>query len=91
MIAVWKNKVILYRHALVGSGIITGALISLFLHPAFWIVLFACIIGTILIAISAIVTYTVNKYPENFKAEIGEVEELKLAKKVKDLGKPRSD
>ena len=62
-----KGFKIFYRHLLYGSGLITGTAISQAwsgINSGLTMALY--ITGSLIVSLSAVITYTVNKYPEEF-------------------------
>tara|TARA_Y100000310_G_C20672575_1_gene811135 strand:+ start:751 stop:963 length:213 start_codon:yes stop_codon:yes gene_type:complete len=63
-----KGIRIFYRYFLYGSGLIVGTAISqAWSGIDSWLTMMLYIIGSLLASSSAVITYTVNKYPEEFK------------------------
>ena len=63
-----KGIKIFYRYFLYGSGLIIGTAISQSWSGIdSWLTMMLYIIGSLLMSFSAIITYTVNKYPEEFE------------------------
>ncbi len=65
---------IFYRHFLYGSALLIGTLISIMLTMFSWISLTFLCISILLMFSSLIVTYTINRYPEEFREELQELE-----------------
>ena len=68
MVTKVKGKLIFYRHFYYGSALTIGGLIGFIMNPIItWLNVALVTAGVVLMFISGMITYAVNKYPEEFK------------------------
>lgn len=77
MVTTLFKRIIFYRHFLYGSAILIGTLIGTNFTSGGWPGVMMYTAAGMFMASSAIVTYTINKYPEEFEEEIDEYTRLK--------------
>jgi len=70
MVTTFKNKIIFYRHFLYGSALLIGTLIGTKFTLGPWLTIVLYIASGLFILSSLLVTWTVNKYPEEFEEEM---------------------
>jgi len=70
MVTTFKNKIIFYRHFLYGSALLIGTLIGTKFTLGPWLTIALYIASGLFILSSLLVTWTVNKYPEEFEEEM---------------------
>jgi len=62
-----KDYKIFFRHFLYGSALTIGTLIGTNLNLYNGLTIFMLVMGTLLMIKSCVITWVVNKYPEEFK------------------------
>ena len=62
-----KDYKIFFRHFLYGSALTIGTLIGTNLNLDNGLTIFMLVMGTLLMIKSCVITWVVNKYPEEFK------------------------
>tara|TARA_B100000131_G_scaffold266899_1_gene265001 strand:+ start:865 stop:1080 length:216 start_codon:yes stop_codon:yes gene_type:complete len=68
MITKIKGKTIFYRHFFYGSALTIGGVIGFIMNPVLhWLQVAVVTAGVLLMFISGLITYTVNKFPEEFR------------------------
>ena len=77
MIHQYKKSFIFYRHAWLGSALLVGGIISNLIYGFDYVILGLYVVGIGFVISSIIVSYTVNRYPEEFDEERKELENLK--------------
>ena len=70
MITTFKNRIIFYRHFIYGSALLIGTLIGTKFTLGSWPTIGLYIASGLFIFSSLLVTWTVNKYPEEFEEEM---------------------
>lgn len=79
MIIKIKNYYIFYRYFLYGSAILTGALISQFYLGYYGMFLASLYIAGALFTLTGlVVNLTIHKFPEDFKEELDELNDLDI-------------
>ena len=77
MIKKYKNLLIFYRHAWIGSALLVAGIISHWVYEFNYVIIGLYIAGFGLILSSIIVSYTINQYPEEFEEEKKKLDKLK--------------
>ena len=77
MIQKYKKSFIFYRHAWLGSALLVGGIISNWIYGFNYVILGLYTVGIGFVISSIIVSYQINKHPENFEDERKELENLK--------------
>ena len=70
MVTTFKNRIIFYRHFLYGSALLIGTLIGTKFTLGAWPTIALYTASGLFILSSLLVTWTVNKYPEEFEEEM---------------------
>ena len=77
MIKKYKKSFIFYRHAWLGSALLVGGIISHWIYRFNYVILGLYIVGIGVVISSVIISYQINKHPEDFENERKELEKLK--------------